>query len=430
MTATASSGGAPEISSGAPVVLIERDATGIGGHWYPAALALTRAARHRHHPVVVIALGGIDPHAHTELTRAGAEVITRPPWRAATALLLLSLARLAHRASTAARRVTRHRRFPHQITLLARCATESAALRLACRERGAVPILLTASEGLPGLAALLGGAHVRITHDVITTQDRPLQALDRLTCRSAARVAVVCPTPAVRDKIAREHPGIPTLARPFALAEATDRITEDERATARARLGIAPDQTVVTLLGGWWPHKDIATVDAALHQLVSRPFLLVAGTPMDEEILARWRGLCGPEHLAVRHHALSEPQLREAFAATDLLLVARRAGTTTESGLVCAAARHGVALLVSDHDERLCHLLNGQRWVRIFTTGAPDDLASVIDQAIIVPPVRPGTDAAVLLGLSTPDDTIGAYIELHRSLPGTSARKRTRAGAR
>lgn len=404
------------------LVLIERDATSLGGHWYRAALALTRAARHRGRSVAVVALGGIDAHACAELTRAGAEVITSPDRAALTARVLHHLARRGIQTSRAARRPCRHRRFPHQITLLARCAAEAAALRVAAdREPGAVPILLSASEGLPALTALWGGPHVRITHDVITTQDRALRLLDHATRRGRDRVAVVCPTQAVRTKVLREHPGISTLVQPFALTEAGERITDRERATARECFAIAADQTVITLVGGWWPHKDIATIDAALGQLTAQPHLLVAGEPLDQGVLARWAALLG-RGLRVHHHALTGLQLRTIYAATDLLLVARHPGAGTESGLVCDAARHGLALVISDHDPQLCRALAGQPWLRSFTAGDPSSLASVLDAALAMPPIRPGPEAIGLLGLLTPDQALRAYTELHRGLPATGAR--------
>ena len=402
-------------------MLIERDTNHIGGHWYPAALALTHAARRQGRPVVLIALNGIDEHARAELRRAGAQLTIKPAASALEARALHLLARIGTRVSARLRRFARHRRFPHQITLLSRCAAEAAALRIAAELPGAVPVLLTASEGLPGLAALLGGPHVRITHDVVTTQDRPLRLLDRLTRRGWDRLVVVCPTSGVREGVACEHPGIPTVVRSFALTVPGERITVAERATARDCWGIAETQKVITLVGGWWPYKDVATIDAALGRLTGHPVVLVAGTPLDEALLWRWRVLLGAR-LRVVHHALTERQLRTAYAATDLLLVARRPGTVTESGLVCDAARHGIPLVVSDHDKRLCRQLGDQRWLRVFTAGDPASLVRVLDDALACPPARPGADAVSLLGLSSPQDAVLAYAECFRALPGIGAR--------
>jgi len=236
------------------------------------------------------------------------------------------------------RRCCPHRRFPHQFTLLARCAEEAATLCVtAARTPDAVRVLLSASEGLPGLAAGLGGRHIRITHDVITTADRPVRMLDRATRRWQHQVAVLCPTSAVRDAVAREHPQVPAVIRPFALAEPGDRLDHAERATARRRFGIEPGATAITLVGGWWPHKDVATIDTALHRLGRRAHVVVAGMPLDDTVLATWRTLLG-SRLLVHHRALSEAELRTIYAATDLLLVARKPGVATESGLVFDAA--------------------------------------------------------------------------------------------
>lgn len=405
-----------------PVVLIERDPTRIGGHWYRAAVALTHAARAEHRRVVLVALDGIDSHARSELASAGAEIITAPARGVIGARALHRLAGQAMRLSAAARQAVRHRRFPHQVTLLARCAAEAAALRTAADHvRDAVPILLTASEALPGLAALLGGPHLRTIHDVITTQDRPLRLLDRATHRWCDRAVVVCPTHGVREALVSEHPGLAVVIRPFSLVDPADRLSEDERATARDRLNPGPGRRVVTLVGGWWSHKDITTIDAALGQLTSLPHLLVAGEPLDPGVLARWHSMLG-ERLCVRDHALTQPQLRDIYAATDLLLVARTPGTTTESGLVCDAARHGIPLVISDHDPQLCARLGSAPWLRTFTAADPASLARVLDTAIATPPDRPGPDAPSLLGLSTPRCALQAFTELHRGLSSTRAR--------
>lgn len=306
--------------------------------------------------------------------------------------------------------------------MLARCAAETAALRVAAAQSpDAARVLLTASEGLPGLAGRLGGPHVRVTHDVITTQDRPLRLLDRLTCRWRGSVAVVCPTAAVRDVIASEHPGIPAVVRPFTLAEPGDRISEHERAVARCRYGIQPGQIVITMVGGWWPYKDIATVNTALAQLTGRPHVFVAGTPLDEDLLTRWRALLG-RRLKVKHYALPNIELRAVYAVTDLLLVARKPGVATESGLVCDAARYGIPLVASGHDPRLRQQLDGQPWARTFIAGNPVDLARVLDAAIATPPARPDARAAARLGLLTPAQALCWFTELHRSLPSRSRR--------
>lgn len=99
MTNTSASNG-----MAATVVLIERDAMSVGGHWYPAALALTGAAQRHHRTVVLVTLGGIEEHACAELTRLGAKIIIRPGRADFAAHVLHRLACLAARASTGSRR--------------------------------------------------------------------------------------------------------------------------------------------------------------------------------------------------------------------------------------------------------------------------------------------------------------------------------------
>ncbi|MGI8307148.1 hypothetical protein [Saccharopolyspora hattusasensis] len=402
----------------APLVLIERDATSMGGHWYRAACALTRAAGVQDRAVTVLTLDGVDATARDALVQTGATVLTAPPVRARGARALWRLARLITPAGAAARRFPGHRRFPHQLTLLARALAEAAAVRVAHREPGAVPVVLTASEGLPGLAALLGGPHVRIVHDVITTADRPLRLLARATRRHADRVVTLCPTHGIRAKLAAEHPGLPVVVRPFALHEHRDRLTDDERTEARHALGLDDQQTVVTLVGGWWPHKDLDIIEHALRELSSAPVVLVAGSPLEENRLARWKTMLGPR-LHVRHQAFDEIALRKIYAVTDLLLVARRPGVVTESGLVCDALRYGVPLAVSDHDPDLTGRLTRlgiPPWLHVFPADDPTDLARAITAAVTARPPRPGPATPALLGLATPDETLDYYTLLLGSL--------------
>ncbi|MEU3878116.1 hypothetical protein [Streptomyces sp. NPDC029704] len=136
------------------------------------------------------------------------------------------------------------------------------------------------------------------------------------------------------------------------------RLTEAERDGARTAFGIPAEAAAVCLVGGWWLYKDIATVDAALSRLTSPLHLVVTGTPLDEEVLARWHQL--PQ---VRLHTVPGPVgeqvLRLVYAAADATLVTRRPGGGKESGLAMDAARLGVSLIVSDHDPALTRMISG-----------------------------------------------------------------------
>jgi hypothetical protein len=271
--------------------------------------------------------------------------------------MLLAVARVAALVSAGGRWVFASRRWPrllrrapHQVTLFARCLTEAACLRTARRLTGhsaAAVVVLSASEALHGAAAVLGGLpHLRFVHELVTSQDAAVR-LSRVARRGEKRVVALYPTAAVRAQLVQVFPHLHGVVRPFAVDDGA-RLTAPEHAAARAEFDLTPEDRAVCLVGGWWPHKDTATIDAALGRLRHPLHLLVAGSPLDEALLARWRAL--PR---VRLHTMPGPvtvqALRSVYAA-DAALVVRRPGVGKEAGLVVDAARYGVALVVSDHD--------------------------------------------------------------------------------
>ncbi|MEJ8632296.1 glycosyltransferase [Streptomyces sp. MS2.AVA.5] len=384
------------------LVLIEPYAHRLGGHHQHALVALTAAGP----GAVVVAPYGIGAEAATALRTAGARVAgpTGPAARvlfvAANTAAILSAA--GRRAFASRRWPTGLRRAPHQITLLARCLIEAACLRTA-RRLAPVPgavVVLSASEALHGAAALLGGQpHLRFVHEKVTTEDAALRLLGRLARRGEKRVRALYPTAAVRDQLAPAFPRLPGEVRTFAVDDGR-RLSEAEREGARAAFAIPAGGRAVCLVGGWWPHKDIDVIDAALPRLKEPLHLVVTGHPLDESTLARWRDL--PR---VRLHTIpgpvSEEVLRIVYGAADAALVARRKGVGKESGLVMGTVRHGVPLIVSDHDPDLTTLLTGQDWARIFPAGDPAALTEALDRLTADPPKRPGTGAAEAVGLPT-----------------------------
>ncbi|MFG2848343.1 glycosyltransferase [Kitasatospora sp. NPDC048296] len=383
-----------------PLVLIEPYAHLGGGHHQRTLTALAAA---RPGAVVITPQGIADGPG--PLLRSGACIAAGPVGPAAKALR--AAARSAEGVSTAGRRAFRSRRWPlplrrlpHQVTLIARCLTEAACLRTARRlapQPGAV-LILSASEALHGVAALLGGGrHLRFIHELVTTEDRPLRWLGRLAVRGEKRVVALYPTTAVRDQLQRRFPHLPARVRAFAVDDGR-RLTEAERDGARSAFTIPTGATAVCLVGGWWPYKDLATVDAALARITEPLHVLVCGTPLDDAVLERWHRL--PR---VRVHTVPGPVgedvLRLVYAAADAALVARRPGTGKESGLVMDAARLGVPLVVSDHDPDLTERLAGQPWTRLFPAGDPDALAKTLDQLADGPPARPGPQAPAAVGL-------------------------------
>ncbi|MEV5442700.1 glycosyltransferase [Streptomyces sp. NPDC052644] len=384
-----------------PLVLIEPYANRLGGHHQRTLVALAQARPGS----LVIAPHGIAAESVRSLREAGSRLVTGPAGRAAGGLL--AAARLTAALSAAGQRVFRSRRWPrrlrrlpHQVTLLARCLTEGAALRAARRlEPGAdAVVILTASEALHGAAALLGGQpHLRFVHEAVTTEDAAVRLLGRLARRGEGRVIAVYPTQAVADQFAAAFPELPAVVGGFAVDDGR-RLSAAEREGGRAAFDIPAAEAVVCLVGGWWPYKDIAVIDAALARLKEPMHLMVTGSPLDETVLKRWRDLPG-----LRVHTVpgpvSEAVLRLVYAAADAALVTRRPGTGKESGLVMDAARLGVPLIVSNHDPALTARLHGQPWALTFPAGDPDALADALHTVIRQPPPLPGPDAPGLLGM-------------------------------
>ncbi|MFI1929727.1 glycosyltransferase [Streptomyces sp. NPDC020330] len=384
-----------------PLVLIEPYADHLGGHHQRTLVALAQARP----GCLVIAPRGIAREAVAALREAGAQPVTSPAGQSAAALLAAS--HLAAGLSRAGLRVFRSRRWPrflrrlpHQITLIARCLAEASALRTARRLKPGAEavVILSASEALHGAAALLGGLpHLRFVHEHVTTEDAAVRFLGRLARRGERKVLAMCPTRAVGDQIAAAFPNLPAVVRAFAVDDG-HCLTDAERDGGRAAFDIPTGEATVCLVGGWWPYKDIGVVDAALTRLKQPLHLVVTGIPLDEAVLARWRGLPN-----VRLHTVpgpvSEAVLRLVYAAADAALVARRPGVGKESGLVMDAARLGVPLVASDHDPDLTARLGGRPWALTFTTSSPDALAEALHRVIRQPPERPGPEAPYLLGM-------------------------------
>jgi glycosyltransferase involved in cell wall biosynthesis len=404
------------------LALIEPHACREGGHHHRTLVAIARAAP----PTLVVALGGIVPNTATGLLAAGAWVTTAPAGPAAHVLHPASQAAAALADTLLRRARTRRwppsaRRISHQVTLLARCLAEAAAVRTARRLAGpdVVIVILTASEALHGLAGLLGGPHVRFVHEIVTTEGALVRWTGRIATRGTRNVTVLVPTEAVGAAMRTRFPRLPCQVRPFAVGSPDDRLSEAEREDARQQFGIPHGQFAVCLVGGWWRYKDIDVIDAALRLADIPMTLLVAGTPTDEGTLRRWQDIQG-----IQVHALGGPvaegELRRVYAAASATLVARRRGVGKESGLVADAARLGVPLLVSDHDPVLTARLASAEWARMFPAESATGLAQVLREAAERPLPRPGQTAAALVGVQAAAEQAAFLI---RSRPAAKARK-------
>jgi hypothetical protein len=398
------------------LALIEPTA-GVGGHWQQAAMRLCQQATAAGMRCVVVASGAVPDAVGRQLHAAGADLVRRPV--ASAGWLLATAAATIATVAAGARRLARHRRWPHQLAALGRALAEAAALRTAAATAPAprVLVVLSASGVLHGLtAALSGQAHLRVVHETPTVEDRILRLLARLAHHGEQQVALVCPTDTVRQQLAARYPRPATLVWPFALADAEPRLSEAERAAARAAFDLAPDDLALALVGGWWPHKDIATLVAAVAGLDRPVSVLVAGHPLDPDLLAALAAAVRGR-LVVHAGAVPRSVVRCVYAAADATVVARHRGVGKESGLVANAAVLGAPLLVSDHDPTLTARLSGLPWVRLFPAGDPGALAAAITGLAERPPPRPGPTAATDLGLPAAAATLAAYTTWSTKLP-------------
>ncbi|MFD8915108.1 hypothetical protein [Streptomyces sp. NPDC059575] len=389
------------MTAGQRLVLVETGAHQGGGHREHALGALAGACR----SPLVVAPYGVTAGAARAVDSSGARVV-RPTGGLPGVLLAASRAaevvsQVGQRVFASRRWPTVLRRSPHQVTLVARCLAEAACVRTAHRVGDGAPVVvLSASEALHAAAGLLGGPHVRFVHQINTTEGGPVHTLGRLARQGRERVVVLAPTAAVRAELADRFPGLCVRERPFGVADRAERLTEDERAQARARYGLDTGETAVCLVGGWWPHKDLDVVDRALAQLEAPLHVLVVGHPLDVPMLKRWAAM--PK---VRLHAVpgaaSPERVRAVYAAADAALVARRPGVAMESGLVVDAVRLGVPLLLSDHDPGLTQRVGSADWLRMFPAGDSGRLTALLTDLVWSPLPRPEPHAAAELGVPT-----------------------------
>jgi glycosyltransferase involved in cell wall biosynthesis len=398
------------------LAIIEPNAASAGGHFGDPLVALASAARAEGRLVAVVALDGTAASTRADLHASGAEVYQRPGRGELAAWLLLAAGLACRRLAALARRTLPRWRLPNQLILVGRCLTEAASLRVArvaLAPHQPVAVLLTASEALHGLVALLAGTpHLRIVHEVYTTEAAVVRLLGWAGRSGERKVLVICTTSAVRHDLSRRFPRLSTDVRPFTLLDPEGYLDPKQRQAARAAFGLAHADLAVSLVGGWWWYKDIDTVQRALAQLRNELHLIVAGSPVDHTVLDRMAMTPG-----VRLHVLARDldfdEVRQVYAASDATLVSRRPGVAKESGLVMDAARLGVPLVVSDHDPVLTGLLAGEAWVRLFRAGDPADLAATLDALADHPPGRPTVADARRMGMMTAAQAV-AYFTTHQ----------------
>jgi glycosyltransferase involved in cell wall biosynthesis len=250
--------------------------------------------------------------------------------------------------------------------------------------------------------------------------------LEKLFARSERSIAVIATNAAIESTTKQRHPDRHISIRSFTVADPSMYIGEDERDPARRELGLADTEFVMAMVGGWWPYRDMETVKRGL-ELLRRPVtLVVCGVPVRpselEPALARGGG-----RVVNLAGSVAESELRRIYAASNGALVTRTPGWPEEIGTLFDAARYGVPLLVSDHDQDLSDRLASEPWIRLFRAGDPGDLARSLDSFAERPPPRPDGGAAERLGLSSAPETIAAFSRIARNQPKRRSARLPRA---
>ena len=233
---------------------------------------------------------------------------------------------------------------------LARAAGAAAAARKLLRELGADAVMGAGGYAAGPVAAAAVTLRIPL---VLTEADSHLGLTNRLLARFARRVCLAFALPA------RSGPRYRVTGRPIPPPSL-------DRAAARARLGVAPEDTCLLIFGGSLGARSINL--AAVQAFADAPFhvLHVCGRRDYRALLAR--GL--PPGYDLREY-LDVADFADALAAADLV-IARSGGSVFE------IAAHGVpAILVPYPQASADHQSANARWM------AEAGAAVVIDDAAL-----------------------------------------------
>jgi glycosyltransferase involved in cell wall biosynthesis len=400
------------------ISLIENFANGAAGHWGDNLVRLCNGANAAGYDPIAVAMHGVHPQVRDSLSATGALIVDRPVGLVARTSLLAS--RLLKPMHGLTYRIAPRSNLPARVRYASRCLAEVAALRTASRvahEDVEAIVILTASQGLAATAAGLSRTpHLRFVHYKGAPEGVSLRALEKMFARSAHGIAVIATNAVIESTTKERHPDRLVFVQSFTVADPDMYIGDEERHLARGALGIAETEFVVAMVGGWWPYKDIETIKGALEARTRPVTLIVCGKPVRPSELEPALARCGGRVVNLAG-AVTEHELRRIYAASDVALVTRTPGWPEEIGTVFDAARYGVPLIVSDHDEDLSHRLTGEPWVRLFRAGDPQDLATTLDGFADKPPPRPDSGAAERLGLTSATETIATFCRIAVTLP-------------
>ena len=400
------------------VGLIENFANGAAGHWGDNLVRLCNGATAAGYDPIAVAVHGVHPKVRDSLSATGAFIVDRPVGMLARASLWAS--RLLRPMHALTYRMAPGSDLAARVRYASRCLAEVAALRTATRVAGEdaeAIVILTASQGLAATAAGLSRTpHLRFVHYKGVPEGPCQRALERLFARRGRSIAVIATNAAIESTTKQRHPDRLLSVRSFTVADPGMYIGEHERPPARRELGIADTEFVIAMVGGWWPYRDLETVKRGL-ELITRPVtLVVCGIPVRPSELEP-AITAGGGRVVDLAGSVTENELRRIYAASDGALVTRTPGWPEEIGTLFDAARYGVPLIMSDHDQDLSHRLTGEPWVRLFCAGDPMDLAQTLKGFADRRPPRPDRRAAERLGLASATETITAFCRIALTLP-------------
>mgnify|MGYP006284182989 CR=1 FL=1 len=110
-----------------------------------------------------------------------------------------------------------------------------------------------------------------------------------------------------------------------------------ERDTARARMGIAPAETLFLLFGHLRPYKGIDELIHAFKQIprTADAKLIVAGQPLSKELAFHIRSLSeGDERIILSLASVPQDRVSEYFAAADFQVLPYRTVTTSGAAVL------------------------------------------------------------------------------------------------
>jgi glycosyltransferase involved in cell wall biosynthesis len=268
-----------------PIFFIEPYAHERNGHAPANLVALTAAAAVEGVEPFVVLSQRLPQDTRNALIAAGGNFIEYSSVCGWSSRITCGLERVLRRFVVWGTRTRPEAAWLYQLRLFACALSEATAVRAArsFRDDGAI-VILTANDCLVGLSCYLARhRHVRIVHGLHHREGHLVRAVERLCAAARVRTVIWCPTEAVAAELRSRYPDVVPQVQTFAVVEPGQRLTCDERVAARRRFGLALNDVVVVLIGGWQSYKDPLTVLEGLSRAKRKLVVIVAGFPIDAE---------------------------------------------------------------------------------------------------------------------------------------------------